>query len=108
SAVSKREYHHLEDKYIKDKDILKIFAFTFLYFIILFISVIIFLVHGYGFFEAFFEVTSAIGTVGLSSGVSSVGLEPLLKVVLCINMWLGRIEVLPLFYFIRYILGRKL
>ncbi len=108
SIVSKKRIHHLEKKYIADENIIKIFTFATIYFIILFISFVIFLLHGYGFFEALFEVTSAIGTVGLSSGVTSMALEPVLKIVLIINMWLGRIEVLPLFYFIRYILGRKL
>jgi len=107
SAVLKKKYHHLESKFIKDSDLLKVFMFIFIYFIILFISFIIFLLYGYGFFEAFFEVTSAIGTVGLSSGVTRVELEPILKLVLSVNMWLGRIEVLPLLYFIKYTLGKK-
>jgi len=108
SVVSHKRIHHLEKKYIGDENLVKIFTFALIYFIILFFSFVIFLIHGYGFFEAFFEVTSAIGTVGLSSGVTSMTLEPLLKIILIINMWLGRIEVLPLFYFIRYIMGRKL
>ncbi len=108
SAIKKKRYHHLAEKHVENKDIIKIFVFVFLYFIILFISFIIFILYGYGFFEGFFEVTSAIGTVGLSSGVTAVKLEAPLKIILSINMWLGRIEVLPLFYFIRYLLGRKI
>lgn len=108
SAITSKRYQHQGEKIIKDSEIIKIYVFVFIYFLVLFISFIIFLLYGYGFFESFFEVTSAIGTVGLSSGVTSVGLEPTLKIVLCINMWLGRIEVLPIFYFIRYLLGRKI
>jgi trk system potassium uptake protein len=39
-------------------------------------------------------VVSALGTVGLSSGLTSVELHPLLKGVLCLNMLLGRLEIL--------------
>ncbi len=107
SAVKRKKYHHLEDKFIEDKVIVGIFAFVFIYILVLFISFIIFLLYGYPAEEAFFEVTSAIGTVGLSSGVTAVELESSLKLLLSLNMWLGRIEVLPLFYFIRYLFGRK-
>jgi len=107
SAVLNKKYHHLESKFIKDSELLKMFVFVFIYFIILFASFIIFLLYGYPAGEALFEVTSAIGTVGLSSGVTAVDLEPILKLVLSINMWLGRIEVLPLLYFIKYTFGKK-
>lgn len=108
SAVKKKRYHHLQKRHVENRDIVKIFAFLLIYFIVLFISFVIFILYGYGFFEGFFEVTSAIGTVGLSSGVTAVELEAPLKMILSLNMWLGRIEVLPLFYFIRYLLGRKI
>lgn len=108
SIVLKRDYHHIEKKYAEDKDLVKIFTFIFIYLIVLLISFIIFLLHGINFSDSLFEVTSAIGTVGLSSGVTSTDLSPLLKIILCIDMWLGRIEVLPIFYFIRYMFGRRI
>lgn len=69
--------------------------------ILLFIGVIatswlIFIAHGYAPLPALFEVTSAAGTVGLSSGITSQALEPLLKVLLCLNMLLGRVEIIAL------------
>ncbi len=69
--------------------------------ILLFIAVIaaswlVFIGHGYAPLPALFEVTSAAGTVGLSSGITSAALEPLLKALLCLNMLLGRVEIIAL------------
>jgi len=55
-----------------------------------------FVACGYAPQDALFEVTSATGTVGLSTGITSAVLEWPLKLVLCIDMLLGRLEVLAL------------
>ena len=60
-----------------------------------------FVAMGYAPLDALFEVVSALGTVGLSSGVTSAALEPELKWVLMADMLLGRVEfvaLLVLFY----------
>lgn len=54
----------------------------------------VFLLHGHDAIDALFEVVSAISTVGLSSGLASPSLAPSLKLVLCADMWMGRLEVL--------------
>nr|WP_282560194.1 potassium transporter TrkG [Motilimonas cestriensis] len=53
-----------------------------------------FVVMGYDPLDALFEVVSATGTVGLSVGVSSASLPPLLKGILCADMLLGRLEIM--------------
>lgn len=45
---------------------------------------------------ALFEVISALSTVGLSAGVTAADLPTALKVVLCTNMLLGRLEIIAL------------
>ncbi len=60
------------------------------------ISWLIFVIHGYAPLDALFEVVSATGTVGLSSGITGPELEPLLRVVLCVDMLLGRLEIVAL------------
>jgi trk system potassium uptake protein TrkH len=67
--------------------------------VLMFISVIVlswlpFVAMGYDPLNALFEVVSATATVGLSTGISSAGLDPWLKGVLCIDMLLGRLEIL--------------
>ena len=51
---------------------------------------------GAGGLDALFESASATGTVGLSTGVTSPDLPVWGKLVLCLQMWAGRLEVLPL------------
>jgi trk system potassium uptake protein TrkH len=58
------------------------------------ISWFAFLLAGHDPLNALFDVVSATATVGLSSGVSAPTLEPGLKLVLCLDMILGRVEFL--------------
>jgi trk system potassium uptake protein TrkH len=60
------------------------------------LSWLAFLLHGYDPLDALFEVTSALGTVGLSTGITSSGLEGALKGVLCLDMLAGRVEFIAL------------
>lgn len=46
--------------------------------------------------DALFEVVSALGTVGLSTGISSPELATPLKGVLCVDMLLGRLEIIAI------------
>jgi trk system potassium uptake protein TrkH len=60
------------------------------------LSWLAFLLHGYDPLDALFEVTSALGTVGLSTGITSTGLEDALKGVLCLDMLAGRVEFIAI------------
>ncbi len=65
------------------------------------LSWIPFVALGYDSLDSLFEVVSAMGTVGLSAGVTAADLGPWLKGVLCVDMLLGRLEfvaMLILFY----------
>ena len=44
--------------------------------------------------DSLFEVVSAIGTAGLSAGITDAALSPFLKVILCVDMLFGRLEIL--------------
>lgn len=65
-----------------------------LFAILVFVSWLVFVAHGYPALDALFEVASASGTVGLSTGITRPELEPLLKAILCLNMLAGRVEIL--------------
>ena len=54
------------------------------------------LFSGYEPVASLFEVVSAAGTVGLSSGVISADLPVHLKLILCLDMLLGRLEFIAL------------
>ncbi|MCR4404856.1 MAG: TrkH family potassium uptake protein [Candidatus Acetothermia bacterium] len=58
---------------------------------------------GYSLGDVIFEVVSAQGNVGLSSGLTGPGLPVAAKLMLCLNMWLGRLEIIPILLLFRAI-----
>lgn len=67
-----------------------------LFMLCLFVSWLIFIAYGYPAVDSLFEVASALATTGLSAGISSESLPVTLKLVLCVDMLLGRVEVFAL------------
>jgi len=83
-------------------------VFLFLTFIA--ISWLVFVGMGHNPLDSLFEVASAIGTVGLSTGIAAPGLHPVLKGVLCADMLLGRLEIIAwlVLFYPRTWIGRRL
>ena len=52
-----------------------------------------------------FEVCSAQGNVGLTAGITSLSMDPYAKTMLIINMWIGRLEIIPIIVLIRSLFG---
>jgi trk system potassium uptake protein TrkH len=83
----------LDGKRIEDADLVRALLLIALYGGVVLLSWFAFLAYGHAPMESLFEVVSATSTVGLSTGLSGPQLEPLLKVVLELDMLLGRMEV---------------
>jgi len=85
-------------------------SIVFFFLICLGISWLIFIGMGHNPLDSLFEVVSAIGTVGLSSGISAPDLHPVLKGVLCADMLLGRLEIIAwiVLFYPRTWIGRRL
>jgi len=56
---------------------------------------------GYTLSDVVFEVASAQGNVGLSVGITHPGMPLLSKLALCFNMWIGRLEIIPVLMLVR-------
>jgi len=52
-----------------------------------------------------FEVCSAQGNVGLSTGITSMGMSPYAKTMLIFNMWIGRLEIIPIIVLVKSMFG---
>jgi trk system potassium uptake protein TrkH len=63
---------------------------------VILVSWLIFVFYGYPPLDALFEVVSATGTVGLSTGITDADLPAVLKALLCIDMLVGRVEIVAL------------
>lgn len=87
---------HLGGEPVRPGDAQRVLALLAAYGAVSVLSWLAFLAYGYDPLDALFEVTSALGTVGLSSGITSAGLEDVLKGVLCLDMLAGRVEFIAI------------
>lgn len=67
--------------------------FIFVYIVIFGVGSLIITFFGYSIEQAIFEVSSAMGGVGLSAGVTSAAAHPVVLWTLIIEMFLGRLEI---------------
>jgi trk system potassium uptake protein TrkH len=81
---------------LESDDIVRALQLILLFIGIMVLSWLPFVIMGYDPLDALFEVASACGTVGLSSGITRPELEPFLKSVLCFDMLAGRLEIVAL------------
>jgi len=51
--------------------------------------------------DALFEVASAQGNVGLSSGITGPAMDPIAEGMFVLSMWIGRLEIIPILVFVR-------
>jgi len=90
-----------------NKEIASTATFVFIYLILLGVGTIIgYYTAGQGFTmkDALFESASAQGTVGLSCGISNPDMNPVLEITYIIQMWMGRLEIIPILILFRTIL----
>jgi trk system potassium uptake protein TrkH len=55
-------------------------------------------IDGSNFFDTFFESVSAVTNTGLTSGITSTDLDIASKIILSINMIIGRFEIIAILY----------
>jgi len=79
----------------KPKEVMNAALYGVLYIFILMIGALAFMAHGNSVADSLFEVASALGNVGLSVGITGEGLSTDLKIILILEMWVGRLEIFP-------------
>jgi trk system potassium uptake protein TrkH len=97
-VVSK--FHHMEERIAEEKNFREVFVLVFAHLIIVAVTTLLTMAYGYTFVESFFESSSALLLVGQTSGVTDVAMPAFLKIVYILNMWAGRLEVIPVMIFI--------
>jgi trk system potassium uptake protein len=84
-------------------------AVTIFFLWLIFLTITIFIltiVTNYSLEDIVFETCSAQGNVGLSVGITNLSMNPLAKVMLLINMYIGRLEIIPVVMMIGSILKK--
>jgi trk system potassium uptake protein TrkH len=79
-----------------DEDLQRAMLVILLFTTTITVSCLGFVTFGHAPLDALFEVVSATATAGLSTGITGSELHPLLKTVLCVDMLLGRLEIVAL------------
>jgi len=111
SALPRDAVVHLRagERRLSEDDVRGAVAVVFLFLGTVVVSWLVFLVAGHDPMASLFEVVSATGTVGLSTGVTAPELSTPLKAVLCMDMLMGRLEILAwiVFLYPRTWLGKR-
>lgn len=81
---------------LEGDDIIHALLLVVLFMVLVLLSWLPFLAAGFDPLNALFEVASAVATVGLSAGITGAHLAPGLKIVLCLDMLFGRLEIIAL------------
>jgi trk system potassium uptake protein TrkH len=96
----------LSDELIS-KELSEAALITFLYLISILVSVMV-LSHvvapEYDLSQIVFSVCSAQGNVGLSCDLINPGMHYIGKILFMVNMWIGRLEIIPVTLLIRYLI----
>jgi trk system potassium uptake protein TrkH len=85
----------ISGKSVGDVEIREAGSYIFLYLLFISISWLVLMQYGYGGIDSLFEVASAQGNVGLSTGITSPTMPTAAKIFFIFNMWIGRIEIIP-------------
>jgi len=102
--------HKLGHKSLKKDDAMDLIneaaIISFIWVILLFIGLMIILQTSHQTLSnSFFEVCSAQGNVGLSTGITHIGMSPIGKSMLIFNMWIGRLEIIPIIVLVKSMFG---
>ncbi len=84
------------DQQISNSQIKEINQFILIWIMFIFIGVFVLSMHGYDLGNALFEVSSAQSNVGLSTGITQLGMPVGIEIMLIINMFVGRLEIIPI------------
>lgn len=102
-AVVVKKFHHIKEIFLEDKQARSALMITFCYLVLYALGTLAGTLYGYPFLDSLFESTSAAANVGLSCGVTSVGMPNGLKVVYIFQMWAGRLEFLSIFTLLGFV-----
>jgi len=96
-----------EESIVSERQIMEIGVYVFLYLITLALGAGVLSVCGYSLSDSIFEFSSALGTVGLSLGLTSSSTPPLALWTMSTGMLLGRLEFFVIFISLARLFRRR-
>ena len=95
----------ISNKLVSDVEIREASSYVFIYLLFILISWLVFVNYGYDALNALYEICSAQGNVGLSMGITSATMPQIPEALLIFNMWIGRLEIIPVLVLVRAVIG---
>jgi trk system potassium uptake protein len=92
---------------VTDKQVKDISLFILLWFVFLLIGTVVLAAYGNDLGNSFFEVSSAQSNAGISTGIAHATMPWGIEIMLIINMFVGRLEIIPLLASIGILLSIK-
>ncbi|MDD5004927.1 MAG: TrkH family potassium uptake protein [Candidatus Omnitrophica bacterium] len=96
-AIVIKKLHHIKEVFLEDKQVRSALTITLAYLVLYGAGAIVGMLFGYPFLNSLFESTSAAANVGLSCGITNIGMPAALKLTYIIQMWAGRLEFMSVF-----------
>jgi trk system potassium uptake protein TrkH len=96
-AIVVKKFHHIKEIFLEDKQVRSALLITLCYLLLYAFGAVVGMFYGYPFMDSLFESTSAAANVGLSCGVTTVGMPAALKLTYIFQMWAGRLEFMSIF-----------
>ena len=96
-----------EGRIVENPEIRQINQFILLYGIFILLGGIILTLEGNSLSDSLFEVVSAQSNGGLTVGIASINMPFLSKIMLIFNMFVGRLEIIPILSAIGFMLSIK-
>jgi trk system potassium uptake protein TrkH len=104
-AVVVEKFHHIKTVFLQDKQARSALIITLSYLVLYGLGSIIGMFYGYPFLTSLFESTSAAANVGLSCGITGVGMPAGLKLTYIFQMWAGRLEFMSVFTLLGFLVA---
>jgi len=105
SSIVVEKFHHIKELILEDKQIRSSLLITICYILLYLGGTLVAVGLGYPFLEALFESTSASANVGLSLGITQVGMPAILKITYILQMWIGRLEFMSIFTLLGFLVA---
>ena len=105
SARVVEKWHHVSTRVLDDATVRTAMLIVLSYAGIYAFGTVVGVYYGYDLMDAMFDAVSAGSNSGLSCGVVSPTLPPLMKVVYLFEMWAGRLEFMSLFALAGYLVA---
>lgn len=104
-AVLVQKFHHIKEAFLEDKQARSALLITMAYIILYLLGAVVGTFYGYPFVNSLFESTSAAANVGLSCGITSIGMPAVLKLTYIFQMWAGRLEFMSVLTLLGFLIA---